>query len=512
VLLATGVAFAQAAPPADASAASATAAATPAPEGAADAQPLEVGYGAMPGGMHVPSAEEIPTGQVDAAALTGFGYRKGLLAPDHRFGRVLGDLAAAYTPIAHLTVALALDGRYDRHYGLPPSGDDGYVGDPRVFGRYTMPTGSVNLGGQIGIWIPGKSAPSVAASAISVDGQVFATIPAGPGKVSIDAGFRLDNSAKSVDMVDSLSLQDRVSLGVSSFNEAFGGAHYALPVAGKGYLGLEGSIEAFLGSGSPGQILRGTVTFGYHVAPAWTLLAFAELAKVPAPTAAEITANNIPLIPYEPTFTGGIALQGRFGGPTHATSMVTTNEHPKDVEVIEYADVSGSVTDETGAPVVGAKVTVTLKNHTGTGATDDKGAFTVTQLPIGKTVAGATTLDDTGAAVDVAVDGKKPAHATLTLVKGANTLPKISLEPVLPPGQLRGIVKSLASGKAIAGATIAITPGGKSVQSDADGKFQIDLAPGSYKVSVTAPGLAKQELDVEIAPNGVKINNIDMHK
>ena len=188
------------------------------------------------------------------------------------------------------------------------------------------------------------------------------------------------------------------------------------------------------------------------------------------------------------------------------------NEHPKDVEVIEYADVSGQVTDEAGGAVVGAKVTVTLKNHTGTGATDDKGAFTVSKLPIGKTVSGATTLDDAGASVAVEVDGKKPGSATLTLAKGANTLPKIVLEAVLTPGQQRGIVKSLASGKPIANATITVNPGGKTIQSGADGTFQVDLAPGTYKITVTAPSLAVQELDVTIDPNGVAVKNIDMHK
>ena len=94
---------------------------------------------------------------------------------------------------------------------------------------------------------------------------MFATLQAGPGRLSLDAGFQLDNSASSVDNVDMLSLQDRVSLGVSSFNEAFGGLHYAIPFASnKGYLGLEGSLEAFVGSGSPGQIFRGTLTSGYR--------------------------------------------------------------------------------------------------------------------------------------------------------------------------------------------------------------------------------------------------------
>ena len=516
VLLASPVAVAQ---PADGAVAAAPAPTAPgAPSGG---EAVETGWGALPGGLHVAAADDVPTGQVVVSALAGFGYRKGLLGPGHRFGRVLGDLAAAYAPIPHLALALALDGRYDRHYGLAPSGDDGYVGDPRLLVRYTLTSGRVHLGAQVGLWVPGKTAPSVAGSAISVDAQVVATLAAGPGRLSLDVGYRLDNSAKSVDGVDMLSLQDRVSLGVSDFDEVFGGVHYAIPLAaGKAYVGLEASIEAFVGSSARAslaegrQLLRGTLTAGYRIAPAWTLMAFVEGARSPGIEIAQVTAGEIPLVPYEPVITGGVGLQAHFGGPKHGggTSTITTNDHPKDIEIIEYADVAGQVSDDTGAPVVGARVTVTLKNHTGTGATDDKGAYAVAKLPIGKTVGGATTLDDTAAAVAVEVDGKKPGRATLVLVTGGNTVPKIVLDPVLPPGQLRGIVKSLASGKPIANAQITVTPGGKTIASGADGTFQVDLAPGSYKITVTATGLANQELDVTIDPNGVSLKNIDMHR
>lgn len=512
VLLASAVGVAQ---PEDSAVAAAPASTTP---GAAEA--VETGYAALPGGLHVAAADDVPAGQVVISALAGFGYRKGLLGPAHRFGRGIGDLAVAFAPIPHLALALALDGRYDRHYGLAPSGDDGYVGDPRLLARYTLTSGSVHVGGQVGVWVPGKTAPSVAGSAISVDARAFATLAAGPGRLSLDVGYRLDNSARSVDDLARLSLQDRVSLGVSDFNEVFGGVRYAIPVAaGKAYVGLEASIEAFVGSSSTAalaegsQLLRGTVTAGYRVAPEWTLMAFVEGVKSPGIESSQITAGAIPIVPYEPVLTGGVGLQAHFGGPHRgATSTVTANVHPRDVEIVEYADVTGQVGDDTGGPVVGATVTITLKDHTGTGATDEKGVYAVTKLPIGRTVGGATTLDDAAAAISVEVDGKKPGRATMVLAKGANLVPKIVLDPVLPPGQLRGIVKSLASGKPIPNAQITVTPGGMTITSGVDGTFQLDLAPGSYRITVTAPNLAKQELDVTIDPNGVSLKNIDMHK
>jgi hypothetical protein len=471
----------------------------------------ELGYGALPGSLHVPSAETLPKGSFDVGALGGFGYRKGLLAADERFGRGLGDLAISYAPIDGLMVALSLDGRYDRHYGENPSPDDGYVGDPHILIRGAKPIGSFHLGGQVGIWVPGKDAPSVAGSAISVDVRGIGSLPVGSGLLSFEAGFRFDNSANSVTDAVKLSASDRVSLGVSSFNALLAGVHLMVPT-GKLFFGAEASTDVFVGSGAPGAILRANVSLGFRVNDSWSALAFVEAAHVPGLSYTDVMAGDITLIPYEPAVTGGLGLQGRFGGPRRAAGSVTHNEHPEDVQVIEYADLTGGVTDEAGKPIIGATVTAKLKNNTGTAVTDDKGAYTITKLPIGKTVAGKTVLDDTGAEVSVAVDGKRPASSTLTLVKGSNAAAKLVLETILPPGQLKALVRSLANGKPIPNATIKIEPGGKKLTSGADGAFAIDLAPGQYKITVTAPGMAVQELDVTIEQNGVTIKNIDLHK
>ncbi len=479
----------------------------PAPEAAA---PI-VGYAALPGANHVASAETLPAGMISVALLGGYGYRKDLLAKDETLDRGIGDFAIAFGITDMLAVGLSLDGRYDKHFHLGPA-DDGYVGDPHLVLRFGKRVGNNTFGAQAGVWVPGKDAPSIAGSAISVDVRANGTFAAGPGTLSASVGFRLDNSAKSVDHPEMLSAQDRVSLGVSDYNAVVGGVAFAVP-AGKAYVQAELSTDLFIGSGAPGPIVRGGVSGGLRLNDSFTLLAFIEGAKVPGLSYASVAAGNITLIPYEPVITGGLGLQGHFGGPSKASAgTVTTNVVKEKVEVIEYADVSGEVSDENGKPIVGAKVTVKLKNHTGTGVTDDKGLWKVEKLPVGKTIDGATNLDDTGAEVSVEVDGKKPAKTTLVLQKGSNTSPKIGLEAVLPPGQLRAIVKSLVTGKPITGATIKIEPGGKTATSDAEGKFTVDLAPGQYKITVTSPGLAEQQLDVTIDPNGVAIKNIDLHK
>jgi len=513
VMLSVSPAFAQAPADADVSAKSGAE-----PE---DPPPAVIGYGALPGGIHAPAATMLPKGTFAFASLGGFGWRSGLLpgtgSDDHRFGRGIGNLAFAYAPHELVMIALALDGRYDRHFGVPPTADgkteDGYVGDPHVIIRAGKPMGNMTVGAQVGVWVPGKDAPSVAAKAISVDTRGLLSLKAGPGTVSFNAGFRLDNSAKSVENPETLSLADRVSLGVSDYHAVVGGAHFSMP-SGKAFFGAEASLDLFIGDGAPGPLIRGGAHGGFNVTKNWSLLAFVEIAKVPAIEDADVAMNAIPLIAYEPMVTGGIGIQGRFGGPRKSKTdeHITQNKDPKDIEVIEYAELAGNVTDESGKPVVGAKVSVKLKKVTGTGTSDDKGDFVVTQLPIGKTFKGATDLDDTAAEVTIEVDGKKPAKQTLTLVKGKNPLAKVALEPLLPPGQLKAVLRAAGTGKPIGGATVKVDPGGQTATSAADGTLSIDLPPGTYKVTATADGYKEQTLDVVIDANGVALKNFELRK
>lgn len=493
---------------------------------AASAAPVQaIGYGALPGGLHVNSAETLAKGVVQFANLDGVGYRTGLLGTGTRFIRATGDIAGAFGITDMISAGLSLDGRYDKHHN--PT-DDGYVGDPRLLIRAAKAVGANHFGAQLGLWLPGKSPPSVAASATSVDIRALVSIPAGPGLLSFEAGFRLDNSAKSAPDAMKLSLQDRVSLGVSDYNEAFGGAHLSIP-AGKAWVGVEGSIEAFVGSVkttgdaalAEGTILlRGGVLGGYHISDTLSAVAYIELTKCPGIPNAQVLDMNVPLIPYEASFTGGAGIQARFGGPKVAPrpDMAKDCEHHPEqcasVPVPILADIAGTVLDEADKPVVGAKVTLTLKKRSVSPvATDDKGAYVFKGVQIGETKDKVPAIDETGVEVDVAVDGKKPGKATIaTVAEGGNTVPPIKLEPVLPPGQLRGVVRALPGGKAVAGATVTVAPGDKKAETGADGTFTLDLAPGQYKITVKAAGLADQELDVTIDPNGVAIKNIDLHK
>jgi hypothetical protein len=506
-----------------------------------------IAYGAMPGGLHAPTAEVLPKGAVQVSSLMGLGRRTGLLGPEHKFNRGVGDLAIAFGATDFLSIGISLDGRYDRHWGSVgdpamntmtstpvKSDEDGYVGDPHLIVRLAKGTGSTLFGGQLGIWVPGKDAPSVAGSAISIDARALVSLPAGPGLLSFSGGFRLDNSAKSVEKPFELSLSDRVSLGVSDYHALFAGAQLRIP-AGKLWVALEGSLDAFVGGpGDPdmGQvkhtelarsklIFRGGVTAGFHINDQFSAIAFLEAAKVPGINDAQIDANNIPLVPYEPTFTGGIGLQARFGGPKAVAPTFVERDCAKrnppdcpDIKVPILTEVSGTVVDSGGKPVVGAKVSLGLKlSQVNPVVTDEKGTYVFTGVPIGHTLASKPTIEETAGEISVEVDKMKPGKATVAqLAEGKNTVPPITLEPVLPPGQLRGVVRSLPGGRAVSGASVTVVGSEQKGTTGDDGTFTIDLAPGQYKIKVTAKGLKDQELDVTIDPNGVAIKNIDLQK
>lgn len=506
--------------------------AEPAPD-QGGAPPQAIAYGAMPGGLHAPSAETLPKGAVQVSTLSGLGRRTGLLGPDHKFNRAVGDIAFAFGVSSKVSVGLTLDGRYDRHWGLAPSGDDGYVGDPKLLVRAASSTGSVAFGGQLGIWIPGKDAPSVAGSAISVDARALVSLPAGPGLLSFSGGFRLDNSVKSIDEPLRLSLQDRVSLGVSDYHALMFAAQLRVPVGTKAFVGVEGSLDQFIG-GPPDpamgevaraelargkQIFRGGLTAGVHINESFSAIVFMEAAKVPGINLAQVMDNNIPLVPYEPIFTGGIGLQARFGGPKASGPLFVEKDcakrNPPDcpaVKVPVVTEIAGTVVDSAGKPVVGARVTLTLKaSQVEPVITDSTGSYVFKGVPIGSMIEGKPTVEETGVEVNVDLAGMKPGKATIAQVaENANKVPPITLDPVLPPGEVRGVVRALKGGKLIKGATITLEPGGAKTETDADGSFQINVAPGQYKLKVSAPGLKTQELDVNVDPEGVAIKNIEL--
>jgi hypothetical protein len=57
-------------------------------------------------------------------------------------------------------------------------------------------------------------------------------------------------------------------------------------------------------------------------------------------------------------------------------------------------------------------------------------------------------------------------------------------------------------------ATIRVNPGGRSTTADADGRFELDVDPGTFELEISAPGYTSQTRTVRVthAPVILKID------
>jgi protocatechuate 3,4-dioxygenase beta subunit len=79
-------------------------------------------------------------------------------------------------------------------------------------------------------------------------------------------------------------------------------------------------------------------------------------------------------------------------------------------------------------------------------------------------------------------------------------------------GVLRGLVRSFDSKPLVAHVSVRDNRG-KLIQerdSDPDGRFELELPPGQYKVSIEAAGYKKHSQTMRIKGNGVSVLNADM--
>jgi hypothetical protein len=86
-----------------------------------------------------------------------------------------------------------------------------------------------------------------------------------------------------------------------------------------------------------------------------------------------------------------------------------------------------------------------------------------------------------------------------------------------PRGQIRGLVRSLRGTAVAADITVApeaaatdgAAPEAQQLKA-AGGRFEIDVAPGRYRVTIAAPGFETQKRKVEVEENGVTLLNADL--
>jgi hypothetical protein len=478
------------------------------PLGSAAADPARTSHalGALPGVYRVATAEPDATG-VAVYTSGGYGYAAGVLGGDDVHHRINGGLAVSLRALPWLAAGLRLDGRRDQHTGLASidqEDDDGMVGEPRLLVQAgTSLSDALHAGLRLTAWLPGNDAPSVVLGATTVDALAMFTLasPGGALRLGLNAGFRLDRSAASVADADLLSQSDRLGLGVSDSNAVLAGLGAAYRMGSVELLG-ELTMDRLLGAdapaglrGSPLRVAAGVrVPLGRNLAA--ELVAESNLARLPTAEAGQ------PLVPYEPRLSITAGVHYRFGGgPARAATTgagAGTGERPAPEQPAapRLAALRGRVQGAGGTAVPSAAVTIEAGGASREITVDAEARFRVDDLPPGPV------------SVAVRAEGFEPATRSIELAAGADQELVIELERVLPPGQLRGFVRSFG-GKPVA-AELTIEPLGKKITAGADGGFQIDVAPGKYEVVIRAPGYREQRRSVTIEEGGVLILNVDL--
>jgi hypothetical protein len=116
-------------------------------------------------------------------------------------------------------------------------------------------------------------------------------------------------------------------------------------------------------------------------------------------------------------------------------------------------------------------------------------------------------LDPADATIEVVAEGYVSLTRPVALSDSPTEL-QIPLVKALPSGQVRGLIRNFG-GKPIA-ATIRIEPVGIEVHVDPDGRFQANVAPGTYQLVIHAAGYVDQRRRVVVERDGVTMLNAEL--
>lgn len=464
------------------------------------------GASALPAIGRLDVASRLARG-VALATSAGYGYTESVLGAADRHHRLGGTLAASVVPVEWLALGGRLDGRYDWH-STADGRDDGWIGEPHVLVRAGGQLGALGLAGQASLWVPGRDAPSVALAATSFDLRALASLrPAGsPVLLAATLGVRLDRSARSVTDPERMSDADRLALGVGEGPSLLTGLGMTAAVGRRlellGEVTWDVALDDF-----PGP-LESPLRFGAGARwSATDTLGLQALVEVVASGRPAVEAGG-PLAPIEPrasvTLTAilrSASASDRRAGPRGPVTVRPAAAPPAVVppaaEAARTGALRGRALDPDGTALAGARIRVTIgAAPPAEVVADEEGRFEATGLTEG---------DGT---LRVSADGHDDTERPVRIAADAAAEVEVRLPRSLPRGQLRGSVTSI-QGVALA-ATIVVQPLGTQVACGAEGSFQVDVAPGTYTVEVTAPGFRPQQRRVVIEDNGVTILNVDL--
>jgi hypothetical protein len=432
----------------------------------------------------------------------GYGYTESVLHASDSHHRAAGSLGIEGRPVDWLGLALRLDGRYDRHDSTQGS-DDGWTGDPRVFVRVDHAFGAVlRAGARVGVWFPGANAPSINLSATTPEltGALACALPGAPLWLTANAGYRVNRSTRTATDASLLSASDRVALELSAYDQALVGLA-AVYGAGRAQGFLELDAEMMVGAGSP-SVSQSPVRAGGGMRFAFNRsLRLETEAEVLVSSRPDLSASS-PLVPAPPRAAFWIGLAYRFGADEapqpvrHVEPAPPAAAAPPPPVAPARGTIDGRVVAADGAALTGPRVTVQKDGGEATAADVDAGGRFTAGGNAGETLT-----------IRAEVDGYEPATASVTLADGPAATVTLTLQRKLPNGQIRGLVRSF-KGVGLE-AEIKIEPGDRTLHTS-DGRFEADVAPGAYDVTITAPGYETQRRHVEVEQNGVTLLNADL--
>src|SRR5690606_18810059 len=263
----------------------------------------------------------------------------------------------------------------------------------------------------------------------------------------------------------------------------------------------EVSGELLVGSGAPGPSKspsRLLVGIRHPVSREVSLLGTAGVSL------SRRTLAGDDLLPIDPRATVGATVLWRFGLPpergtppaaaappeaaTDSTAEATPEAVPEAVPVVATSSVKGTVVDEGGRPLADTEVVLEREGAepTSTRSFGD-GRFEFEDIP-----EGAVTLL-------VQTPGFEPARVSLSATDERNQ--EVVLLPAVPAGQVRGKILDL-QGKPIP-AQVVLSPGDHIVSADAEGAFDLEIAPGRYTVKFSHADFSTQWRSIRVHDKGV---------
>lgn len=413
---------------------------------------------------------------------------------DAAHGRVAGRVAAAVDATPWLSFGGWVGGRYDVHPSDARGSDSGWLFQPELSSRLAWRASKVGYGFEATAWLPGGADVGASFSGLSADARALLSHQSSRLLVAGYGGFRLDRSAEVAKNAERFRSGDRSALGVSEYHAVLGGVGlgYAL-----GRTFLFGEVAAQLLLGSP----------KLAASPLWLSLGVRRPSAVPGlsyEVSVDALASARPeagpeLFPIEPRVTLNLGLRYHFGErAVERPKPRPAAPQPAPVAVVAPKPTSVELTllDDRGQPLQRAQAVVTQGD---------------VETPLVEVAPGQYRLERARpgrARLRVKAEGFQPVERDVELQTGAALRVDVRVDPALPAGQVRGLVRSFR-GKPLA-ASVRVEPGGAQTSTDAEGFFQLDVPPGEYEVVIESPGYQPQRRKAKVDQQGVVIVNADL--